>query len=114
MRNLKGLAAASVAMMLAASCTPVHANPSKEDHEFCTMTADLAFNSIIMKRQGKVSLEDTLKAAQDLFAYFPGVFSAKQEAAVLRSIRFGYGAPDIATPHEIARYQYVGCLATEI
>lgn len=110
MRNLKGLAAASVAM-LAASCTPVHAEPSQEQQSFCYGTADVVFHTISARHKWG-SLDAVMQMTDEVLA--KSDYTTQQRAAVRRAVRFGWFAPANAHPVEFARYQYIGCLATEI
>ena len=95
---------------------PAHANAA---NDFCMMTAKLTYNVIEAKAK-LTKMPDLSQIEAELNELFTALdaagegFTAQQKAATIRAVRFGYGAPKGADPETYAKYQYIGCLATEI
>lgn len=111
MRYLGRLAA--VVAACAASCTMAPAVASEIDRQtFCAGTAQTVINVMIHGARS-VPLDVVMEQAQrEVLA--DEALTDKQRAAILRAVSFGWHSPEGADPQVVARWQFVGCLATEV
>lgn len=111
MRYLKWLVAASIAALCV---NPAIASPSQEDQDFCMVTAKVTYN--VIEARAKLPVMPALAAVEAEVSEIAKEleFTPRELSATIRAIRFGYGAPAGADAEAYAKYQYMGCLSTEI
>jgi hypothetical protein len=114
MRSLKWLAAASIAATASACSVPALAAPSEEQQRFCYMTAQVAMAAHRLVDAG-ATLPQLLESTQEALESTEATnLTQHQKAAVVRAVRFGATSVLYMTPMEVAKFQFTGCLATEV